>query len=207
MTDEKCSCAKCSADDAVFPADALEAVRTIIRFIGDDPQREGLKETPERVLRSFQQMYAGYKQDAGEILRKSFGEVGRYDQMIVLGPVEFWSTCEHHMLPFFGTATVGYLPGENKRVVGISKLARIVDVFARRLQIQERMTSEIAEAIKKEVSPSGVGVVLRARHLCMVARGVSKQRSLMTTAAMIGTFRDSHQIRSEFMGHIKDTDV
>lgn len=177
---------------------ALSAIRTIIEYIGEDPDREGLKGTPERVLRSWSRLFGGYSQEPGKILRADFSSDG-YDQMILLEPIEFWSTCEHHMLPFSGTVAVGYIPGDEGRVVGISKLARLVEVYARRLQIQERMTKEIAEALEQAIRPAGVAVVVRAQHLCMVARGVEKQQSSMTTSAMRGAFRHSQSARDEFL--------
>lgn len=179
--------------------DALQAVRTILRYIGEDPDREGLRETPLRVVKSWQRIYGGYLQKPDDVLKKMFSEVSGYDQLIVLGPIEFHSMCEHHMLPFYGSATVGYLPGASGEVVGISKLARLVEVYARRLQIQERLTSEIAKALEKAISPSGVGVVIRAQHMCMVARGVEKKNSYMTTSEMLGVLRHNPTARQEFL--------
>ena len=187
----------------VTRGDALAAVRTIIQYIGDNPDREGLVDTPERVVRSWERLYGGYTQDAKAILERSFQSDG-YDQMIMLGPVEFYSTCEHHLLPFVGTAHVAYIPGESKRVVGVSKLARVVEVFARRLQIQERLTAQIADAVDEAVEPLGVGVIIRAKHLCMTSRGVEKPTSSMTTAAVRGALLDDARARTEFydlVGH------
>ena len=181
-----------------------DALRAIIREIGDDPEREGLLDTPKRVMKSWKTLYGGYGQDPMEVLTTSFDPDG-YDQMVMLGPIEFWSTCEHHMLTFFGEVHVGYIPGEEGRVIGISKLARAVDIFARRLQIQERMTKQIAEAVEKAVGAKGVAVVVRAKHLCMVARGVQKQQSRMTTSAMLGAFRDNIETRTEFLRLMEGT--
>lgn len=177
---------------------ALKAVETILCYIGEDPTREGLRGTPGRVLRSWGKLYGGYKQDPVKILKADFSSEG-YDQLILLEPIEYWSTCEHHMLPFFGTVAVGYIPGSEGRVVGISKLARLVEVYARRLQIQERMTKQIAEAVETVIKPLGVAVVVRGKHLCMVARGVEKQQSQMTTSAMRGVFREKQSTRDEFL--------
>ena len=179
-------------------ASALRAVQTILRHIGEDPEREGLERTPERVLKSWEKLYGGYTQDPTKILAADFSSEG-YDQMVVLEPIEFWSTCEHHMLPFFGTVAIGYIPGKSGRVVGISKLARLVEVYARRLQIQERMTKQIAEALEEAIDPAGVAVIVHGKHLCMVARGVEKQRSAMTTSAMYGVFRQNQSVRDEFL--------
>lgn len=175
-----------------------EAVKLIIEKIGDDPTREGLLETPDRVVRSWETLYSGYKQDPKEILQKSFMSDG-YDEMIILKNIDFFSTCEHHILPFYGKAKVGYLPKSGGRVVGISKLARLVECFARRLQIQERMTQQIAETILSCLDCAGVGVILEAQHLCMVARGVQKPNSIMTTSCLLGTFRDEPETRHEFL--------
>lgn len=177
---------------------ALAAVRTILEYIGEDPDREGLQGTPERVVRSWEKLFGGYEQDPMVHLKADFSSDG-YDQLITLGPIEFWSTCEHHMLPFYGHVSVGYVPGEEGRVVGVSKLARTVEVYARRLQIQERMTKQIATAIKEAIDPSGVAVVVKAQHLCMVARGVEKRQSQMTTSSMSGVLRDNPAARNEFL--------
>lgn len=170
-------------------------VKQILRFIGQDPTREGLLQTPARVVRAWSEMTAGYYQKPEEILGTTFGE--SCDEIIVVRDIEFYSTCEHHMLPFHGRAAVGYLPGE--RVVGLSKIARLVDCFARRLQIQERMTSEIADAMEEHLLAKGVGVVIRASHMCMAARGVRKPTADMTTSAMRGAFRTEASARAEFM--------
>lgn len=178
--------------------DALEAVRTMLRYIGEDINREGLRDTPERVVRSWDKLYGGYQQRPEDLLKTAFTERS-YSQMILLGPIEYWSTCEHHIIPFYGTVYVGYIPNANGRVVGVSKLARAVEVFARRLQIQERMTEEIADAVEKNTGARGVGVIVRGKHLCMVARGVEKQRSVMTTSALRGCFMDEGPTRDEFL--------
>jgi len=179
-------------------AEALEAVRTIIRYLGDDPEREGLIDTPRRVIKSWGTLYGGYDKNIEEVAATNFSSDG-YDQMVILKDIEFWSTCEHHMLPFYGSVSVGYLPNAQGRVLGVSKLARIVEMYARRLQIQERLTNQIAEAIVACIDCDGVGVVTRAKHLCMVARGVEKRQSDMVTSAMIGTIRQSPATRNEFL--------
>ena len=170
-------------------------IRFIIKEIGDDFNREGLIDTPRRVIKSWNELYSGYKQSPEEILKRTFDADG-YDQLIILKDIEFYSTCEHHMLPFFGKAYVGYIP--NSRVVGISKLARLVDCFARRLQIQERLTKQIADAINDHLNPLGVAVLIEAQHLCMVSRGVGKQNSVMVTSELIGCMRNQ-EARSEFL--------
>lgn len=174
----------------------VQGLQQILSYIGEDPAREGLLETPERVIRSWEKLYGGYKQDPTELLRKSFSEVSGYSQMIILRDIEFYSMCEHHMLPFFGKAHVAYIP--KNKVVGISKLARLVEVFARRLQIQERLTEQIAESLFLAADALGVGVIIEAQHFCMVARGVEKQNSVMTTSALRGAFLDNATTRQEF---------
>ena len=170
-------------------------LKLILRFIGDDPKREGLLETPARVRKSYAQLFSGYNQNVEDIF-KTFTE-GTCKEMVMLRHVEFYSTCEHHMIPFFGQISIGYIPG--KKVIGISKLARIIDVFSRRLQIQERLTSQIADAIAKHLEPEGVMVVCDAQHLCMLARGVQKQNSIMTTSAIRGVFEKDKPTRNEFL--------
>src|SRR3954454_8372228 len=178
-----------------FPADAAsEAVTTILRFIGEDPSRDGLLDTPARVLKAWREMTSGYADDPAEILARTFEESS--DEMVVLRGISFHSTCEHHMLPFYGEASVGYLPG---KVVGISKLARLVDCFARRLQIQERLTRQIAESVEEHLEARGVGVIIRAHHLCMGCRGVRQQTTQMVTSAMLGTLRNDAMARAEFL--------
>jgi len=170
-----------------------------LQFIGEDPTREGLLETPGRVIRSWGELFAGYKQDPTKIL-KSFKD-GACDEMVLLKGIEFYSCCEHHMLPFFGKAHIAYIP--DGRVVGISKLARLLEVFARRLQIQERLGQQITETLMKELKPKGAACILEAQHFCMVSRGVQKQNSIMVTSSLTGVFRDRPEARAELMGLIK----
>lgn len=174
------------------------AVRTIIRWTGDNPERDGLQETPARVTRAFEEFFAGYAQDPVEILEKTFEEIEGYDEMIVLRGIRFESHCEHHMAPIIGQAWVAYIP--NGRVVGISKLARVVDVYARRLQIQEKMTAQIANTINDVLKPQGVGVIIKAAHYCMTTRGVHKPDTDLVTSRMLGCFRDNARTRQEFQG-------
>lgn len=178
-------------------AEAEEAVRTLIRWAGDDPSREGLHATPDRVVRSYLEFFSGYLDDPAEMLRRTFEEIDGYDEMVLLRDIDFVSHCEHHMVPIIGKAHVAYLP--NHRVVGISKLARVVEGYARRPQIQEQLTSQIAEAIQEVLQPDGVAVVIEAEHLCMTMRGVKKPGSLMVTSAMRGDFKNSHVTRAEFL--------
>jgi len=178
-------------------AEGEAAVRTIIRWTGDDPDREGLQETPARVTRALEDYFSGYAQDPTEFLARTFEEVGGYDEMILLRGIRFESHCEHHMAPVIGQAWVGYVP--NGRVVGISKLARVVDVFARRLQVQEKLTAQIADAIDRILKPKGVAVVIKASHHCMTTRGAHKPDTDLTTSRMLGCFRDSPQLRQEFL--------
>jgi GTP cyclohydrolase I len=173
------------------------AVRTIIRWTGDDPGRDGLIETPSRVARAFEEFFVGYKQDPVQILQKTFEEIEGYDEMIVLRGVRFESHCEHHMAPIMGRAWVAYVP--NGRVVGISKLARVVEVYAKRLQIQEKMTAQIANTINDVLQPQGVGVIIKATHHCMTTRGVHKPDSDLVTSRMLGCFRDNAITRQEFL--------
>jgi GTP cyclohydrolase I len=174
---------------------AEDCIIRLLQFIGEDPGRNGLLETPKRVLKAWKELTAGYGQDYKAILNKSFDQA--HDELVLLRGVEFHSTCEHHMLPFYGTAAVGYIP--SKSVVGISKLARLVDCFARRLQIQERMTNQIAAAIQEVLAPVGVGVVLRAKHACMGCRGVGKPDADMVTSVMLGALREDRAARAEFL--------
>ena len=184
-----------------FPAEAAaeQAVATLLRFIGEEPERDGLRDTPARVVKAWREMTAGYDDDPAEILSRTFEESS--DEMIILRGISFFSTCEHHMLPFYGQAVVGYLPG---KVVGISKLARLVTCFARRLQIQERMTQEIAQTIQEVTDPVGVGVICEARHFCMMMRGVEKQHSGTVTSAMLGAFRAQKETRDEFLSLVAE---
>lgn len=191
---------KVSQDDADRPdrAEVEAAVRTIIRWAGDNPQRDGLIETPSRVTRAFEEFFSGYAQDPVGILQKTFDETEGYDEMIVLRGIPFESHCEHHMAPIIGRAWVAYIP--NGRVVGISKLARVVDVFAKRLQIQEKMTAQIANTIDEVLKPQGVGVIIKATHHCMATRGVHKADTDLVTSRMLGCFRDYALTRQEFLG-------
>jgi GTP cyclohydrolase I len=177
--------------------EAEAAVRTLLRWIGEDPQREGLHETPHRVVKSFQEHFKGYLVEPSDILRKTFEEVEGYDEMVVLKDISFESHCEHHMAPIIGRAHVAYLPV--RRVVGISKLARLVEAFAKRLQIQERMTAQIADAIAEVLQPRGVGVVVEATHHCMTTRGIHKPGSLMVTSRLLGEFKSNPETRREFL--------
>ncbi len=180
--------------------EAEAAVRTLIRWAGDNPNRDGLHETPERVVKAYEEYFRGYDEDPEEILKKTFEEIEGYDEMIVLRGIRFESHCEHHMAPIIGRAWVGYLP--NGRVVGISKLARVVDAYAKRLQIQEKMTAQIANTIDKVLRPQGVAVVIKAEHQCMTTRGVMKPGTDLMTSRMLGIFRDSAITRQEFLSMI-----
>ena len=181
----------------ISEAEAMDAVKTLIRWAGDDPQREGLQETPKRVVKSYKDFFSGYQQEPREILSKKFKEVDGYDEIIVLKDIRLESHCEHHMVPFIGTAHVGYLP--KKKVVGLSKLARLVEAFAKRLQIPEKLTAQIANAIDEVLQPKGVGVIIEASHLCVATRGIHKPESRMVTSRMLGTFRDDQATRKEFL--------
>jgi len=190
----------------VFPweneeEDKADLIARQLEMIGEDPTREGLVKTPERVVRSWSSLFGGYSKDPTEHCKAIFTEPGT-DEMVILRDVEFYSTCEHHMLPFYGKAHVGYVPSGG-RVLGVSKIARIIECFSRRLQIQERLTRQIADLLSKTLNPQGVGVVLEAKHLCMMARGIEKQNSVMTTSAMYGLFRDTPAARAEFLDRIR----
>jgi GTP cyclohydrolase I len=180
--------------------DAETAVRTLIRWAGDDPDREGLKETPARVVRTYEEFFFGYTQDPEEILRTTFEEIEGYDELVVLKEIPFESHCEHHMVPIIGKASIAYLP--NNRVVGISKLVRVLEAYAKRLQIQEKMTAQIATAINEVLQPKGVAVVVEAQHQCMTTRGVQKPGVSMVTSTMLGAFRDNPSTRREFLSFI-----
>lgn len=180
--------------------EAEEAVRTLIRWAGDDPAREGLLDTPARVARAYGDWFSGYEQDPASFLGRTFSEIAKYDEMVILKSIPFSSHCEHHMAPITGQVHIGYLP--RKRVVGISKLARLVQAFARRLQIQERLTAEIADALQNELQPLGVGVMVEATHACMTTRGVHAREAVMTTSRMLGIFRDNAKTRAEFLAAI-----
>jgi GTP cyclohydrolase I len=186
------------------PETIADLTRRIIALLGEDPSRDGLRRTPERFERALRFLTSGYLQDADKILNGAMFSVC-YDQMVVVKDIEIFSLCEHHMLPFFGRCHVAYIP--NKKVVGLSKIARLINMYARRLQIQERLTSQIAEAIQQRISPQGVGVVVEARHLCMVMRGVEKQHSSAVTSAMLGAFRENQQTRDEFLALIRTKEV
>ncbi len=177
-----------------------KAVRTLIEWAGDNPDREGLIETPKRVVKAYEEFFEGYNQDPEEILRKTFEEVEGYDEMVIVKDIRLESHCEHHIVPILGRAHIGYIP--NKRVVGISKLARIVDVFGKRLQTQETMTSQIANTIQKVLDPKGVAVVIDAGHQCMTTRGVHKPESSTVTSAMKGIFKDNAVTRNEFLSFV-----
>jgi len=183
--------------DPVTQAEAEAAVRTLIQWAGDDPGREGLLDTPARVARSYKELFAGYEIEPRQYLERTFEEVGGYNQLVVLKDIHFVSFCEHHMLPVVGVAHVGYLPTD--RVVGISKLARVVRGYARRLQIQEKLTSQIATAIEEVLRPQGVGVVIEAEHSCMTLRGVNAPGASLTTSALLGVVRDDARTREEFL--------
>ena len=180
--------------------EALKAVRTLISWAGDDPDREGLIETPDRVVRSYNEFFSGYSEDPEKVLGKTFEEVEGYDEVVIVRNIRVESHCEHHMVPIVGVAHVGYIP--NKRVVGISKLARVVDIFGKRLQTQETMTALIADTINKVLEPKGVAVVIDANHECMSTRGIHKTESSTITSRMLGSFRDNIETRAEFMNLI-----
>lgn len=179
---------------------AEQAVRTLILWAGDNPDREGLVGTPDRVVRSYEEFFVGYNQEPEQILRTTFEEVEGYDEMVLLRDITFESHCEHHMVPIIGKAHVAYLP--NHRVVGISKLARVVEAYAKRLQIQEKMTAQIANAINAVLNPKGVAVVIEGEHQCMTTRGVEKPGVKMVTSTMLGAFRDDASTRREFLAFI-----
>ncbi len=177
--------------------EALKAVETLISWAGDDPTREGLIETPDRVIRAYKEFFAGYDEDPEKVLTKTFEEVEGYDDAVIVRNIRVESHCEHHMVPILGVAHIGYIP--NKRVVGISKLARIVDIYGKRLQTQETMTAQIADTIQRVLEPKGVAVVIDAGHQCMTTRGIHKTESSTITSRMLGSFRDNIETRSEFM--------
>lgn len=189
-------------DDTNRPerADAEKAVRTLIQWAGDDPDREGLLDTPARVVRAFEEYFQGYNADPQDILQRTFEEVEGYDEMVLLKDIRFESHCEHHMAPIIGKAHVAYLP--KNRVVGISKLARVVELYAQRLQIQEKMTAQVANAINEVLQPEGVAVVIDASHQCMTCRGVHKPGVSMITSKMLGAFRDNDRTRREFLSMV-----
>ena len=183
------------------PETVADLVRRMLHMIGEDPDRDGLRHTPERFEKALRFLTSGYLQDPEKLLNGAMFSVC-YDQMVLVKDIEVYSLCEHHMLPFFGKCHVAYIP--DKKVVGLSKIPRLVNMFARRLQIQERLTNQIASAIQQKISPLGVGVVVEARHLCMVMRGVEKQNSQTVTSAMLGAFRENVQTREEFLSLIRE---
>ncbi|KMZ13418.1 GTP cyclohydrolase I type 1 [Candidatus Burkholderia humilis] len=185
--------------------EAEAAVRILLRWAGDNPEREGLLDTPGRVVRAYEEFFQGYEQNPHEIFARTFSEVQGYDEMIVLKDIRFESYCEHHMVPIIGRAHVAYLP--NKRVVGISKLARLVDAFAKRLQIQEKMTAQIADTLNEVLQPIGVGVILEAAHQCMSTRGVHKAGVSMVTSRMLGSFREDPSTRREFLSIVGNSNA
>lgn len=210
MSQKKSPPTRRSADDALPEAhvqtptvsedDARQAVETLLRWAGEDPLREGLRDTPKRVVKAYRDWFSGYLSDPAEYLRRTFEEVAGYDEMIVLRDIEFESHCEHHMAPIIGRAHVGYLP--TNKVVGISKLARVVDGYARRFQVQEKLTAQIARCIDDVLKPRGVGVVIDAVHQCMTTRGVHKRGVSMITSKMLGDFREDARTRNEFLRFI-----
>ena len=187
-------------DTGVTQQQAEDAVRVLLRWAGDDPQREGLLDTPKRVVKAYRDWFSGYETDPAEYLRRTFKEVAGYDEMVVLRDIEFESHCEHHMAPIIGRAHVGYMP--TNRVVGISKLARVVEGYARRFQVQEKLTAQIAQCIQETLNPAGVAVVIDASHECMTTRGVHKRGVSMITSQMLGAFRDDARTRAEFLQFI-----
>ncbi len=174
--------------------------KEILKEIGEDPEREGLKETPERIAKSFEKIFGGYGKKTSEAITQFDGE--NYDEMIICNDIDFFSTCEHHMQPFFGKISIGYIP--NKKIIGLSKLPRIVEIFSRRLQNQERLTMQIANTLNEVLKPKGVAVVVKAKHLCMMARGVEKQNASMITSSCTGLFKKNAKTRSEFLRLIKE---
>jgi GTP cyclohydrolase IA len=181
-------------------ASFADLVREMLVRLGEDPQREGLVRTPERVQKAYEFLTRGYSEDPEAMLKKALFTV-TYDEMVIVKDVEVFSLCEHHMLPFFGKVHVAYIP--NGKVIGLSKIPRLIEIFSRRLQIQERLTTQIAETIQKVIQPQGVGVVIEARHLCMMMRGVEKQHSAAVTSSMLGCFRDEQETRTEFLSLIR----
>ncbi|MFC1810143.1 GTP cyclohydrolase I FolE [Patescibacteria group bacterium] len=176
-----------------------EFTKQFIKHIGDDPNREGLEDTPDRFAKAWDKLYSGYNQKPEDVLTIFDDE--KYDEMIVVKDIEFYSTCEHHLIPFFGKAHVGYIP--NGKIIGLSKIPRIVEIYSRRLQNQERLTSQIANALNDALSPKGVGVILEAKHMCMMARGVEKQNTTVTTSSVKGIFKSNDKTRAEFLKHLE----
>jgi GTP cyclohydrolase I len=186
-----------SAPECTVPSEVSEAVRTLIRWTGDDPDREGLRDTPRRVARAWREYARGYAEDPAVHLARTFEEVGGYDEIVLLKDIPFQSHCEHHMAPIIGKASIAYLPRD--KVVGISKLARVLHGFSRRLQVQERLTAQVADTIWEHLQPKGVAVVIEATHACMTARGVNTPGVVMTTSRMMGTFREDERSRREVL--------
>jgi GTP cyclohydrolase I len=186
-----------SAPSCDIPGEVADAVRTLIRWAGDDPAREGLLDTPRRVARAWREYFRGYGEDPAVHLSRTFEEVGGYDEIVLLKDIPFQSHCEHHLAPIIGKAAIAYLPGD--RVVGISKLARVLHGYAKRLQVQERLTAQVADAIWEHLQPKGVAVVIEASHACMTSRGVSTPGVMMTTSRMMGTFREDERSRREVL--------
>jgi GTP cyclohydrolase I len=176
-----------------------EFTRDFIKYIGDDPDREGLEDTPERFSKAWDKLYSGYKMTPEDVLTVFDDE--KYDEMIVVKDIEFYSTCEHHLIPFYGKVHVGYIP--NGKIIGLSKIPRIVEIFSRRLQNQERLTFQIADALDKALQPKGVGVIIEGRHMCMMARGVEKQNTVVTTSSVKGLFKSNDKTRAEFLRHLE----
>src|SRR5262245_5942429 len=187
-------------DDHDQPDTIRDHVRAVLAAVGEDPEREGLAKTPDRVARALRFLTQGYRQDAEAVLKGALFTVS-YEEMVIIKDIDVFSLCEHHLLPFFGKCHVAYIP--NGKVIGLSKIPRVVDVFARRLQVQERLTVQIAEAIQEKVLPQGVGVVIEAMHFCMIMRGVEKQNSVAVTSCMLGAFREQVQTRQEFLSMIR----
>jgi GTP cyclohydrolase I len=184
------------APDRLDLIDSEDLIREVLRRIGENPDREGLQATPARIVRSWKEIYGGYQQRSEEVLMTQF-QAEQYDEMVLLKGIEFYSTCEHHMLPFYGKAHIAYLP--NQRIVGLSKLARLLDVYARRLQVQERLTREVATELQRVLQPKGVAVMIKGKHQCMCCRGVRKQEGKMVTSCMLGLFKEDLTTRSEFL--------
>lgn len=182
-------------------AEAEDAVRTLIRWVGEDETREGLVDTPRRVVKAFEEYFEGYNAKASEILKRSFEETGGYDTPVLIKHIEFESRCEHHLAPFIGFAHIAYIP--NGRVVGLSKIARLVDLYARRMQVQERLTVEIAEAIQKHLKAKGVAVMLEAEHFCMKVRGVRKDHAMTVTTQFLGAYKEDDDLREEFFMQVR----
>ena len=183
----------------VTRSEAIECIKKIIEYIGDDPNREGLLETPERTIKSYEEIFRGYKLDPKEILQKRFKTQSQ--EIVVLSNIDLYSTCEHHMLPFHGKCHIAYLPDGS--VIGVSKMARLMDVYARRLQIQEELTIQIASALEREIAPRGVAVLIEAQHLCMSCRGVNQQETSLLTSAMLGVFKSDPTLKAEFLRMVK----